>query len=231
MAEPTLLGDTVQPAWQNLTPEQRTCWHFWAAAHPQLDATGKLRTLYGQQAHYSRNAAISVTEDATLLTDPPPNDQLAGHIDIDPVVFLKQVRLPGNITARRGVAAVFLRRPLEGNEAIVITQTYDTKRRNRGRPPRVRHVTVALPTDTGLIPLTQSDGYYATTGGTNRFSKIHGRTAARRTDLPLAKVRVINLDTGKIYRLAVKNPFPRAKAGANRARATAYKPKTGDHYP
>ena len=47
MAAPTLLSDVIQPAWQALTPEQRTCWHFWALEHPQIDAAGALRTLYG----------------------------------------------------------------------------------------------------------------------------------------------------------------------------------------
>jgi len=231
MAAPTLLSDVIQPAWQALTPEQRTCWHFWALEHPQIDAAGALRTLYGQQAHYQRNAAIAVNETTPLLDDPPPDTTPPPKVLVLTFALNRQLRLGGTLTMRRGYAYLELKDPMPDNTAVVVTQGYDQKRTGAGRPPRVRHVTVILPFASGNVSIIAPDGYFATTSGNNRFATIRGVTAQRRPDLPLGKIRIVNLLNGQTVRDVLKNPFGGAQKKNNRARATQHKPKTGNHYP
>lgn len=207
MAEPTLLGNIIQPAWQALTPEQRTCWHFWALAHPQITRLNELRTLYGQQAHYSRNKSIAVTLTAPLLTNPPPNDALPSMPTIYSRAWSNAARLAGNITARGGLAYLEVLQPPAANVWVIVTQGYDKKRKGTGRPPRVRHVTTIAAGFTGTVALTDPEGYFASTNGRPKFSFITGRTAQRRRDKPLGKVRVINIDSGIETSATLANPF------------------------
>lgn len=231
MPDPTLLTDRVQPAWQDLTPEQRTCWHFWAAANPQVDSTGELQTLYGQQAHYQRNAALAVIDEDLQLTDPPTSNTPPEPITITAAVWPNQALLPDDTTARRGTAALILRNSLPSTRGAIVTQTYDTKKKPRGRPPRVRHVLIIDSGTPTTIDPSIPDGYFATTAGANRFARILGRTARRRPDLPFGKVRVIDLQTGAVTRQPINNPYGGARTSANRARATSVDPQPGDHYP
>jgi|ERR671922_910872 hypothetical protein len=232
MAEPTLLGDLIQPAWQLLTPEQRTCWHFWAAAHPQLDEQARLRTLYGQQAHYARNASIAVSEAVPYLNNPPPNTDPPKQVLVFTMAWPIQSRLMGGTTARQGFVFLRLANPMPADAVAIVTQGYDKKKRPRGRPPRVRHVTVIVPLQGGEVFIDLPDGYYATTSGDNRFARILGVTARRRPDLALGKMRVVNITNGQTIRQILANPYGGARKKNNRARATSVKPLTGtNHYP
>lgn len=204
---PTLLSDQIQPAWQNLTPEQRTCWHFYALAHPELSATGELRTLYGQQLHYSRNADIATTATEPLLNDPPPTETLPTPIDVVTVVWPLTTRLGSAETARYGVAFVNINVAIPANHAAIVRQGYDRKKTGKGRPPRIRHVKALAPGSIGIKDLTTPSGYFSSTGGWNKFASIKGRTARRRTDKPLGTLRVINLENGKTIRQLLSNPF------------------------
>lgn len=216
MAEPTLLGDIIQPAWQALTPEQRTCWHFWALAHPQLTRLNELRTLYGQQAHYSRNKSLAVTLSAALLTDPPPNDERPPAPIIYSRAWATAARLAGNITANGGLAYLEVLQAPAANVWVIVTQGYDKKHKGKGRPPRVRHVTTIPAGFTGTVALTDPEGYFASTRGRPKFSFITGRTAQRRRDKPLGKVRVINADNGIEINQTLGNPFGGSDSGVNR---------------
>jgi len=232
MPEATLLGDNIQPAWQALTPEQRTCWHFWAATHPQLDAFGNLQTLYGQQAHYERNAALAQADPPPLLTDPPTNTTKPPTPNLIAQTWPIQSKLIDDTIARRGLAYIDFIEELDNNTLVVIRQAYDTKLSGKGRPPRVRHVTVVPPLGFGPVSLVDPNGYYATTAGNNRFARIRGITARRRPDKPLATGRVVNLLNGEVVRITVPNPNGGARKKTNRARATAVQPTGGvNHYP
>ncbi len=232
MAEPTLLGDIIQPAWQSLTPEQRNCWHWWAAAHPQTDELGRLRTFYGQQAHYSRNAELAVVESVPLLSDPPPDENPPFTVAILSVAWPLQSLLSGTTTARRGLVYLQLSDAMPSDAVAIVRQGYSQKKTGRGRPPRIRHVTILVPTQTGDVSLVDSLGYFASTAGSNRYATIHGQTAQRRPDLPLGTIRFTSITNGTTIAQTLKNPFGGARKKTNRARATATAPTTGvNHYP
>lgn len=232
MPEPTLLGDVIQPAWQALTPEQRTCWHYWSLQHPQLNADGKTFAPWGQQSHYARNAQIAVTETNPLLEDPPTTDDAPTLPTIKTNAWPLQARLADDTTARQGFVILDNTTPLPSNAAAIITQGYTEKKTGKGRPPRIRHVTIMQPLSSGTVSLDDPLGYYATTAGDNRYSRVKGLRARRRPDLPLAKIKVINLDNGKITRGVITNPFGGSRRRTNRARATAVNPTNGtNHYP
>lgn len=232
MPEPTLLSDFIQPHWNALTPEQRVCWHFWAADHPLVDELGRLRTLYGAQAHYNRNGNIAVTEDNTLLGNPPTTMTAPQAVAIITVAWPLQSLISGTTTARRGLVYLELDEPMPTDTAVIVKQGYDKKHNGPGRPPRVRHVTIIQPLQSGDVALDIPDGYYATTAGNNKFATIRGRTAQRRPDKPLATVRIVNLTNGQTVREVLKNPFAGSPTKSNRARATAVQPTGGvNHYP
>jgi len=232
MAEPTLLGDIIQPAWNSLTPEQRTCWHFWAQKTPQLDELGRLVTLYGQQAHYSRNADLATALTVPLIEEPPANETPPQPIAILTIAWPIQSLIEGTTTARQGIVYGELSDPVPTNTVVIVKQGYDRKKRGRGRPPRIRHVTVLVPLDTGFIDFNLPTGYYATTSGDNKFSTIKGITARRRPDKPLGTVRIVNATNGQTIRQVLNNPFGGAPTGANRPRATSVNPDSGiNHYP
>lgn len=232
MAEPTLLGDVIQPEWQSLTPEQRTCWHFWALANPQQDEQGRLTTLYGQQAHYARNADIATAVTVPLLTEPPPDTTPPAKVAIVTFAWPIQSQLTMTTTARNGYAWAETSKPLPADTLIIVKQGYDRKKTGKGRPPRVRHITVLIPLDAGKIDLRAPTGYFASTAGENRYSRIKGVTAKRRPDLPLGTVRIVNVTNGETIREILKNPNGGARKKNNRARATQHRPLDGtNHYP
>jgi hypothetical protein len=232
LAEPTLLGDVIQPAWNALTPEQRTCWHFWAALNPVTDESGRLRTLYGAQAHYERNANLAVAEDVALLSNPPATLAPPRQVTILTVAWPIQARLEATTTARRGLVYLQLKDEIPEDTVVIVRQGYDTKLTGKGRPPRIRHVTIILPTTVGNVALTPPAGYFATTAGVNRYTTVTGITARRRPDRPLATARVVSLDTGTTVRQALTNPYGGSRTGSNRARATSVNPTQGtNHYP
>jgi len=232
MAEPTLLGDIINPAWNALTPEQRTCWHFWAAANPLVDQFGQLHTLYGEQAHYKKNADIAVTENNPLLSDPPNTSTAPLAVAVVTVAWPLQSLIQGTTTARRGLVYLNLDDPLPADTAVIVRQGYDTKSAGRGRAPRIRHVTIIQPLDEGAIVLDIPAGYYATTAGNNKFATIRGRTAQRRPDKPLGTIRIVNLTNGQTVRQVLANPFAGSRKNTSRARATAVQPDSGiNHFP
>lgn len=232
MAEPTLLSDEIHPAWMGLTADQRICWHFWAAAHPMYDQGGQLRTLYGAQAHYKKNADIAVTETNPLLADPPATTTPPLPVAIITVAWPLQSLISGTTTARRGLVYLDLDEVVPVDAAVIVRQGYDKKHVGRGRPPRIRHVTIIQPLDVGAIALDIPTGYYATTAGNNKFATIRGRTAQRRPDKPLGTVRIVNLTNGQTVRQVLSNPFGGSKTKSNRARATAVDPLSGvNHFP
>lgn len=231
MPEPTLLGDVIQLHWQDLTPNQRVCWHCWAATHPQRDEAGNLRVLYGQQAHYARNADIAIVQTVPLLADPPPNDDPPADISMKVQAWPKQSIITGGVYRKHGHAWLETTGAIPANTAITVRQGYDRKKTGRGRPPRIRHVTVIESGDTGIVSLIDPTGYYATTAGENRYSRIQGLTAQRRPELPLGTMRIINTSNGMTTRQTLPNPNGGARRKTNRPRATGYKPNPGDHYP
>ena len=231
MAEPTLLGDIIQPAWEALTPEQRTCWHIWAQRNPQSDARGRLTTLYGQQAHYQKNAPIAVAETVPLLADPPTSSTKPKAPKITSSLWPLKSKPPTGPSSNRPIAYVDFVEPLDGDTLVVIRQSYTRKLNGKGRPPRIRHVTIVPPLGGGEVILTESIGYFATTAGLNRFAKIRGVTAKRRPDKPLGSARVINLLNGQIIQVSIPNPYGGTRKKSSRARATQIKPTPGDHWP
>lgn len=232
MPEPTLLGDVIQPAWQSLTAEQRTCWHFFALQHPQLVEDGRLFTLWGMQLHYALNANIAVTETNPLLDDPPATTDKAEPVTFTAYAWPLQSRMADLSTSRNGFLYLEGNKPVPITVAAIVHQAYLRKKGGPGRPPRLRHATVAQPGSTGVLSLSTPEGYFATTAGDNRYSRIKGRTARRRGDLPLARVKTINLENGQITRGVIANPFGGSRTKTNRARATQIDPTNGvNHYP
>lgn len=231
MPAPTLLSDIIQPAWQALTPEQRTCWHFWAAAHPQMDESGELRTLYGQQAHYARNSIIAASEAGSLLDDPPSDEQPPPAVVINSYAWPLQSLVDGTTTKRTGWVYLEVIGEIPAEAIITVRQGYDRKRTGKGRPPRIRHVTIMQPLTTGVVQLDVPSGYYATTGGENRYARIKAVTARRRPELPLGTIKITRTTNGKTVRQLLTNPYGGARTKINRPRATAVKPRPGDHYP
>jgi hypothetical protein len=232
MPDPTLLGDLIQPAWNSLTPEQRTCWHFFAAANPKLTANGALHTLYGQQLHYKTNAWIAVADGPALLTDPPPTPTPPPPVEIQSAAWPLQSYTSGGATARNGFAYITVPFPTPAQLAVIIRQGYIRKLSGNSKPTRIRHVTIILPLDSGDFNLTDPRGYFATTGGRRKFSVITGRNAKRRPDKPLGTAILINVDTGEKQTATINNPFGGSRTKSNRPRATSVSPTSGvNHYP
>lgn len=232
MPEPTLLGDIIQPAWNSLTPEQRTCWHFFAAANPVMDSQGRLRTLYGQQLHYRQNKDLAVTESVPLLDHPPPALAAPRRVAVLSLAWPLAARIEGTTTARRGFVYLQLDDPLPEDTAAIVTQGYYQRRTGTGRPPRIRHVTVILPLDSGVKVLNVPQGYYASTEGFNKFATIMGITAQKRPSKPLGTLKVVNVNTGETVRQILSNPYGGQNKKTNRPRATAVNPDAGvNHYP
>jgi hypothetical protein len=231
MPDPTLLGDLIQPAWQALTPAQRTCWHFWAAAHPQQTEGGYLFTMFGQQAHYSRNADLAVTETATLLTEPPPNTTPPKPVAIVSLAWPRASLTVGGVTARQGFAVLDVSAALPADTIVIVRQGYDRKKTGKPRPPRIRHVTIIVPLTSGLISLVLPAGYYATTSGNTKFAKIKGVSAKRRPDLPLGTIRVVNTTNGETIRQVLANPYGGSRTKSSRAPASQFSTSSRNHFP
>lgn len=231
MAEPTLLGDIIQPAWNSLTPEERTCWHFWALANPLIDELGVLRTLNGEQAHYQRNKDLAVTESVPLLTEPPADFTPPRPVAVITLTWPLASQLGGSISTRGGFVALELEDELPADTAAIVTQGYYRKKNGGGRPPRIRHVCVILPLATGQVNLQLPSGYYATTSGDNKFARIFGVTAQRRPDRPLATIKLVNVENGQTLRQIIANPYGGSRKKTNRPRATQVNPRPGNHYP
>jgi len=232
MAEPTLLGETIHPAWNSLTPEERTCWHFWAATHPQYDEKGQLRTMYGAQAHYAVNREIAVTLDNPLLHNPPSNSDPPIQVAIISVAWPLKSRIEDAFTEVGGLVWLELKDEMPENQAGIIKQGYRRSARPTGRKERTRHCTIVVPLHTGIQGLGIPSGYFATTEGENRYARIKGRTAQRRPDKPLGIIRIVNLHNGQTVAQVLRNPYVGARRGTNRARATAVSPDSGvNHFP
>lgn len=232
MADPTLISDIIAPAWNALTPEERTCWHFWAASHPQLDQAGALRTLYGNQAHYKVNANVAVLESPPLLTAPPTTQTPPKQVIILSAAFPLQSQITGTTTARNGYVFLTINDEIPSDTAVIVTQAYTRRSASTKRIPRLRHVTIILPLEDGDVSLNVPRGYYATTAGNNRYASIRGITAKRRPDYALARARIINLTNGLTVSQALSNPYSGSRTKSNRARATSVNPTTGiNHYP
>jgi hypothetical protein len=232
MAEPTLLGDIIAPAWQTLTAEQRTCWHFWAAAHPQINENAELRTLYGAQAHYQKNSNIAVTETVPLLDDSPPNETPPAQVAILTIAWPLQALLSDLTIARHGLIYLDMDQPLPADTAVIVRQGYKKEISRLTRPARTRHVTVILPLGTGPVSLIVPEGYFASTAGDNKFATIKGQTAQRRPDRPTGRVKIVNVTNGQTVGQILNNPYAGSRKKTNRARATADKPTSGvNHFP
>lgn len=232
MPEPTLLSDVILPAWTSLTPEEQLCWHYWAAKNPTVTADGQLRTLYGEQAHYSTNAALAVTDSLPLLTEPPPDKTPPRQVAVLTMAWPLQAQLAGSTTARAGFVYLDLTDALPADTAVIVRQGYDRRRSGHGRPPRIRHVKIIFPLESGVIGLQTPNGYFASTAGVNRFSTIQGHTARRRPDKPLGTIRIVNVTNGQTIRQTLKNPYGGSRKKSNRKRATALAPPgPNNHYP
>lgn len=232
MAEPTLLGDILAPAWNALDASQRVAWHFWAAANPQVDERARLRTMYGYQAYQTRNASIAVLETEPLLENPPTHDTAPPSIRARAIAWPIQARLATDVTARNGVAYIELDEPVPADTAVIVKQSYTRQPGRPGRPEQTRHVRIVLPLDAGPVSLQNPNGYYSQTAGVNQWSTIRGRTARRRPDKPFAVLRVVNLSNGRRVRQVLANPNAGSRRHSNRARASAVAPDSGvNHYP
>ena len=231
MPDPTLLGDSIQPAWNSLTAAQRTCWHIFAATHPVLDNTGRLRTLYGQQYHYRTNAWIAVAESPALIASPPTTTTPPTAADIQTAVWPLSALRQGGGTARAGTAYLAMKYPNADTVVIIVRQGYTTKKSGNVKPPRIRHVTVIQPEAAGPWDLVVPEGYFASTGGRRKFSVITGRNAKRRPDKPLGNALMIDINNGQKLSVMLRNPYGGARKKTNRPRATAVNPTPGDHYP
>lgn len=229
---PTLLSSILAPAWNALTAEQRTCWHFWALAHPQTSEQGVLRTNYGNQEHTARNANIAVADGPALITDPPTTQPDPPFVTVIVIAWPLQSKLQGAEIARRGVIALEFPNPLPANITAIVTQGYTQKHSGKGRQPRIRHVTRKLPGTDGVLRLDIASGYFAETSGDTKYARIKGISARRRPDLPIAKLKIIDVETGKRARQAIANIYGGGPTKINRPRATAVNPTTGtNHYP
>jgi hypothetical protein len=188
--------------------------------------------MYGQQAHYSRNSEIAVAESITLLSDPPSNEDAPLTVAILTVAWPLQSLLSGTTTARRGFTYLSLGDTMPSDTVAIVRQGYAQKKTGRGRPPRIRHVTIIVPLQSGDISLLDPLGYFASTAGANRYATITGRTAKRKPDLPLGTIRFTSTTNGSTVAQILKNPFGGSRTQANRARATAVAPTFGtNHYP
>jgi hypothetical protein len=231
MALPRLISDLIAPAWTDLTPEQRVCWHFTAATRLFINAWGNREILPGYQYFYERNNDLSVIEPTLMLEEPPPNHKPPQQVAIVTVAWPLGSQIQGTTTARRGYAFLELDDVLPADTAAIVTQGYYQNKTRALKKPRIRHVTVIEPLATGTVNLVIPTGYYATTSGDNRFARIRGIKARQRPDLPLGTLKVVNIETGQTIRQILSNPNGGTPSGINRPRATAYKPTAGDHYP
>lgn len=89
---------------------------------------------------------------------------------------------------------------------------------HRNKKPRVRHVSTWQEGDADEISLDVPTGYYATTGGENRFARIKGLTARRRPDLPLGRVKFLNRDNGEQLSATIPNPTGGSRSQISRPR-------------
>lgn len=231
MALPRLIPDRIAPAWNDLTPEQRVCWHFTAITIPFMNAWGNIEILPGYQYFYERNNDLAVIDETLMLEDPPPNHAPPQQVAIVTVAWPLGSRIEGTTTARRGYAFLQLDDVLPAETAAIVTQGYYRNKSREIKKPRIRHVTVIEPLATGDVSLVIPTGYYATTSGNNRFARIRGIKARQRPDLPLGTLKVVNVTTGQTIRQILSNPNGGTPTGVNRPRATAVDPTPGDHYP
>jgi len=186
----------------------------------------------GESGHYKKNADIAVTELNPLLDDPPTTTTAPPAVAILTIAWPLQSLINGTTTARGGLVYLELDEPMPADTAVIVRQGYDKKHIGAGRPPRIRHVTIIQPLDSGDVALDIPTGYYATTAGNNKFATIRGRTAQRRPDKPLGTIRIVNLLNGQTVRQVLRNPFAGSPKKTNRARATANNPLLGvNHYP
>src|SRR5262245_25666201 len=124
MAEPRLINDRIAPAWQDLTPEQRVCWHFTSPNFPYTNLDGFPEILPGYQFFYERNNELSVINETLMLENPPANKTPPQLVAIVSVAWPLGSRIEGTTTARRGFAFLQLDDPLPAETAVVVTQGY-----------------------------------------------------------------------------------------------------------
>lgn len=206
MSSKGLIFDLAAPGWATLNPEQKICWHFWAAQNPKLVQDGQLRTLWGWQGYYSTNAPLYVLETPAPLTDPPADDEPAPQLKFHSIVWRRSSKRASGPNKRGSSALVYFDAALPPHVAAIITQTY-TRRRNK---PNIdtgnRHVITLGPGDTGAIELTAPNGYFATTAGNTSWARIKGKTAIRRPDLPMGRIQIINLTNAQVTETPLDNP-------------------------
>lgn len=206
MSLPSLIGDRLAPSWQALTPAQRLCWHFWAAAHPQTVDDLDYMILIGWQAYIERNASLMLPDTAMPLTEPPAATTPPARVAILTMSWPRQSRVAVTGTSRYGYTFVQLTDAMPANQIAIVHQGYSRQRKDPKKTTGVRHVTVLLPLDTGPVSLLVPTGYFASTAGATKFARIKGRTARRRPDQPLGKLRVVNTDTGETIQQILSNP-------------------------
>jgi hypothetical protein len=223
MSIPTIIGDILSDAWNALTADQRSCWHFFAMKNPIIDEEGELTTLNGWQIYYRQNVYIAIGEDYALLEDPPANLDPPPTRTLQATLWSAKGLLASGATTRRSTLVLEVKQALSADAFEILTQGYTE---NHGGPPipahpsrttsrqrpSPRHVTILEPLFTGIVDLQTPTGYFATTGGRAKFSTIKGITARRRPDLPAAKLRAVSLLNGQTAESTVLNAAGFARA-------------------
>ena len=220
-----IIYDIISGAWAALTADQRSCWHFFAQAHPITDEAGELVTLNGWELYYRQNVYIAVSNTYSLLSDPPANLDPPPSRNMQATLWSVKGLLGTGETIRRPILLLEVKEPLHADVFEILTQEYIT---NHGGPPtpacyehtqptqqpQPRHVLIIPPLFTGLLDLRTPSGYFATTGGRAKFSKIFGVTARRRPDLPAARLIAVSLINGSTSRSTVANAAGYARPSA-----------------
>lgn len=211
MAEPTIAGDVLAPAWDALTDDQRSCWHFFAQTHPIVNAQGDLRTINGWQMYYRVNVYLAVAEYDPLISDPPQNLTPPSTRTVAATLWRNNYSDEFGATQRQPLLTLAFRKPTPSSILQIVQQGYTTNKAGtpiplhptKTRPasvPSPRHVTIIPPGFSGLLDLRTPTGYFASTGGRPKFSTISGTSAAKNSKRPAATLLVVSTVNGAVTR-------------------------------
>lgn len=126
MSRRGIIYDRLKTAWEALSAEQRTCWHFTAQQNPTLNAAGELRTQNGWQYFVDTNSALAVVDESYILTDPPTTTDIPEPINVIVGLWPIPSKLAAGGSTPKPKPWTQLGLPVPSTQTAIITQGYDT---------------------------------------------------------------------------------------------------------